>query len=1119
MITGVEMVGAYDFRNTLGEEMTMNRVLCALVTALVSCLGTVAAAQTYDPRSEVVCPAVRQDNRRRTNAPFETEQPIELIALVKRTSGPTPQEDPRRENNVVEVEILKTLYGRSDAAKIRIIEHFRVPTAPMLAALTAAPYGKQHDYEVKYWISPDEEWSQRALAAARLDFNVLSAATIFVGREIPKPDLPDDGSAEARLFERDERHLVEVDRTLFGTPLAAGQKVIVNVPLLMARSSSESLRGRAEPLIYFIGNVEKLPNDRRSIFHVGACLAAACEEEVKASLGRREWHPLVDVKHGDLTRSVREVTFAGTAADAIRLMDSSSEAAATLGARKLILDKARTLPVVVAEIERELFAEPDGSESRFRRQHNLIQLLKSLENAERRTTAGLLNSMLQRLEAGPPPARAASKKSDHMKAYLRRNGQEADDEELNHSLTWLLATLPEESSATEFGPRLLRLRDAAQGLWREELQLASDTSRVEDCLELAAAFARSGDLKPVRSESGIWPGNSRYGLTYSRDGLLLATFDHEEVQVWNFANRTRAARLPIAGIREVAFSTDGKSLFLAGGERGPSILRRVRWTDGHVEQQFETHDETITSLQLSADQGVLVTTSYENVHRVWDGGSGKVVRSYDVDRSTPEPLLRPDGKLLLRHDPADGWVAEALPPETAKKAKLPFRPACFAPDGSVLYALESALTLRARRPDGDFAPLGPELACESLRSPVVSPDGKLMAFSAEKLIGKGEFSSERWPVVHVYSLPELKLKFVTDVVSYDDDHRDTTCEFSPDGRTLAVAVPYEMPKFFDTATGKPLVLGEGHQSAIAHAAFSADGKTLRTFSHVDSICTWDAATMKLLKRTPAPAGRQFIAARTDGRFAVYALVTEPTGPVKVVDADSGAIMCEVALPPSFHYRHSRFIWIGDAEIFWCHQDDWARIDYRAGKITARGGVDISKQNSLFNGRGELTEDGKTLFHVGGDYRSGKLDVVSTDLTTMQTTELPEFAPERWPHGDFQLIPGGKWFMIGLQIYERDTRRRVAMKDLGRLDILSSAVSADGTRAAIVTGERIYIDNNFNAYDSGTKSIVRIHELPSMKTVQAFFPQTRWIRQLVFSPDASRIAVLDDDNTIEVRPLR
>ena len=70
-----------------------------------------------------------------------------------------------------------------------------------------------------------------------------------------------------------------------------------------------------------------------------------------------------------------------------------------------------------------------------------------------------------------------------------------------------------------------------------------------------------------------------------------------------------------------------------------------------------------------------------------------------------------------------------------------------------------------------------------------------------------------------------------------------------------------------------------------------------------------------------------------------------------------------------------------------------------------------------------------------------------DLETLQTTDLGRI--DRPANGPFGLVPGGKYFHLGLHIYDRRSLNLVAAKDFpgDRVTIGTMTFSPDGSRYA------------------------------------------------------------------------
>src|SRR4051812_41862139 len=116
------------------------------------------------------------------------------------------------------------------------------------------------------------------------------------------------------------------------------------------------------------------------------------EGQVRAALRRRGEYPVREAVEDGKPVKQREVLFRGPVAEAIVLLGSSSDAAVTLGARKLAAEQA--VAPVAAAIEERLFATKEATRGDFRRLRNLIKVLGALARDTR--TAGL-ETLLERM--------------------------------------------------------------------------------------------------------------------------------------------------------------------------------------------------------------------------------------------------------------------------------------------------------------------------------------------------------------------------------------------------------------------------------------------------------------------------------------------------------------------------------------------------------------------------------------------------------------------------------------------------------------------------------------------------------------------------------------------------
>ncbi len=329
-----------------------------------------------------------------------TTMPVELIVLatpVTVTEG-TPDRDP-----VFEARIDKLIYGHTPDKSVRFSTRSLATGKPVILALAPDVYDAKVPYRLEYELNASEQWAQKIVSEVDLECRVLSSPAIFIGRELPDPPKPVEPSGFDPLGVY-LRQNVEVDRVLCGSSMKPGDHLLVDIGRF-GGSKGEVPRVRGEPLIYFVGPSEVLPGNKQSLPRITVCLAASCEETVKASLARRDTYPVIPQrKVGDVTElPYRRVSFRGTVQDAIRLMGSECDGAPQIGETKLLQEKNKSLEPIVAAIEADLFRQPDKLNAGFRQQRNLIAILGLIEkhhaNGQLRR---LLDKMLDRIAIDPP---------------------------------------------------------------------------------------------------------------------------------------------------------------------------------------------------------------------------------------------------------------------------------------------------------------------------------------------------------------------------------------------------------------------------------------------------------------------------------------------------------------------------------------------------------------------------------------------------------------------------------------------------------------------------------------------------------------------------------------------
>ena len=1071
---------------------TTTQAACPLLYFFLTCTMS-ACGMAAEAQPRVVCPAIQQDDRKRTNAPMEAARPVELVVIgpCKRVG----EENPGGAEQF-EIEVQKVLYGGATAGKtVRFQWWWDVHAdMPEIFALAPTAYEDQALWEFRYSLPSQEETSQRALAAARLDYHALSAESIFIGQEIAAND--------------DYEHTVQVQRVLAGASPNAGVTVIAEIDGY-GRQSGGSPRVSAVAQIYFVDRTFIDQDTKQLKYHVRCRQAVAQEHAVTEALKRRDDYTVVETTDDDEPGKAREIVFRGTTAEAIGLLASESHGAVTLAERTLLCNQTALDPVFTAA-EQGIFVQAEVTPGEFRRLRNLISVLHDMaKNAGRNRVAELLEQHLAYLAGTPPEPPPLPGKS-----YWGR-----EEEACNRALTWLLRDVG-DGERLKFGQRLLKLRDSASAGWKARIQDALDESNIENSLALVVQVERSRNIQPLRSPPGFFQ-DGPYVVAFSPDGNLLATVGMV-TRVWDTQTWAKLSEFKSGG-SVACFSPDSKHLYIAGG--GPPGLGRYDWRSGKEDRAFVGHHPSIAELALSADASIMTTSNfYEKKLHIWNTSTGATLRSIDLTEVYCHLALSPDGKTLLYETGERQWRAESVLNGVRLADGLKTNHAAFSADGRHLVFIQGSdryeqnpmCRVEVREPKAPFAlintrELSTNLAVVNGRDSLLSlsPDGRRLAVSLPRR-REASVHSDLDVSVTVLSLPELKPICSMEIPSLGGDLLLDGVAFSPDGKVLALAKGYSPPLLFDASTGERIVPSPDHQAGISDLYISADNKTLSSVAK-DTICTWDMQTLKQRTRVALPANRVAISGRPDGR---YVLCRETTADKKitVIESGTGHVACEMELYIDPH--NPEVFWIGDQEVLCFTNEGYRHFDYLTGKV--------AKEGKLKDCRGvhPLAATGEWLL-PDFNIKAGLLVFSTLDLATDKRTEHPEMRLPSFTGNERLLVPGDKYYCLanpGFHLCEWRTQTLVASRPLNGVRVLGLSFSADGAHYAMFAEGSASTDLALRQFDRQIPRTVRVYETLSGKMVCAFPATTRSIRALTFSPDSKRLALVNEDSTLEVWPV-
>jgi WD40 repeat protein len=676
-----------------------------------------------------------------------------------------------------------------------------------------------------------------------------------------------------------------------------------------------------------------------------------------------------------------------------------------------------------------------------------------------------------------------------------------------------------------------------------------DSRGVAETLVLGGeADARSPE--PIRSPSQVWQSSGVEALAFSSDGKYLATGGHDgTIGIWSAGDWTRAGEIKQEGwIARLAFSPDGEWLYVAGddGRRG-ALCCRFRWRTGKQDKVFDGHKRPVDGMALSADGRTLVSSSFlGNELRTWDAISGASLGSF-VSNSPSFAYASRRNLIFQWARSGTGHTTAYLDGAKVPRVWFPGKPmaAAFAPDEQLLVAArqlhsaaqgaevslgifvlegdqraETRMEYRSKR-EVQFPSVWDDQAALA-----ISPDGQRVA------VASGDVR------LAVYGMPDLEMiKEYHYPVHSKRSQRILQLDYSPDGKWLAAAqMQRTTPRLFDAVTAEEWFPDK--RNRIQDLRFSADGRALRTVDADGSVCFWDVTNLALLRKVSIPAGYVVGSIRpSDGRYALCSDAPDATLQVHVVDLDTGKSICQASLLLPWEVRaasrslaHAGNVhWLSDREVIhtgrFLHRhngafEDWWRLNYQTGdlieldnplSIPVEGArSDLEPKFARFRSDGDVTEDGKHLFVIGGGGKGDPPNLAGQiDLETLQTTDLGRI--DRPADGPFGLVPGGKYFHLGLHIYDRRSLNLVAAKDFprDRVTIGTMTFSPDGSRYAASLWQ--------HNLGEQPRAAVLVHGTLTSRILAAFLPPSR-VALLRFSQDGTQLAVAYDDGTLELRTV-
>jgi WD40 repeat protein len=287
---------------------------------------------------------------------------------------------------------------------------------------------------------------------------------------------------------------------------------------------------------------------------------------------------------------------------------------------------------------------------------------------------------------------------------------------------------------------------------------------------------------------------------------------------------------------------------------------------------FKAHKNSVRSLAISRDGGLLASGSADHTIKLWSLREGKLLRVLEGHRDYVDAVgLSPDGKLLVSGGP-DKTVRVWSLPEGNPKGVLgdtadALSACAFSPEGTLLATGDD---------DGKIKVWSlPEGTCrksfrandggEAVRSLAVSSDGKILVTGGGK-------------AVKLWSFPEGELIRMLDSSSAWAN----AVAVSPDGNLAASGQTVNEINLWSLPQGMLSKTLTAHEGAVSALVISPDGKLMASGSRGKAIECWSLAEGKLVRKIDSlpdevkalvlsPDGKTLVAGLKDGSIHLWSL--------------------------------------------------------------------------------------------------------------------------------------------------------------------------------------------------------------------------------------------------------